>query len=211
MNGIESLNALGDIGLLLSLVAALLAWLFATQPRAALWLAAAVAVCGAATTLLKIYLHACPAVPLLRAPSGHVSFATLIYGALIAVIASRAPAWTRLPLAVAALGLITAVAIARYFLEAHIVGEIAFGVGVGLVCLAIFAFGYRWGGVDGPSVKPLALAAVVIAAVAYGHHLNGELFVNFATFGGRTAQLPVAWACPAAGGQRPAEGVAPGG
>jgi membrane-associated phospholipid phosphatase len=211
MTAIEALNALGDMGLLLSLVAALLAWLLKTRPRAAIWLAAAVIVCGAATTLLKIYLHACPMVPLLRGPSGHVSFATLIYGALATVITPRAPAWMRWPLAAAAGVLIAAVAVARYFLEAHNLAEIAFGVAIGVVSLAIFALAYRQGGTGERSMKPLLLAAAAIAVVAYGHHLNGELFVNFATFGGKTAQLSVAAACPAAYGQRPAKGAVQGG
>jgi hypothetical protein len=50
-------------------------------------------------------------------------------------------------------------------------------------------------------VKPLALAAVAIGLVAYGHHLNGELFVNFVSFGGKTAQLSAAAACPGTYGQ----------
>ena len=203
MSGIEALNAIGDLGLLLSLAAALIAWLLSTRPRAAIALAIAMITCAAATSFLKIYLHACPMIPLLRGPSGHVSFATLIYGALVAVIASRSPAWARLPLAVTGGALIAAVAVARYFLEAHNFAELAFGVAIGMLSFAIFALAYRHGATGGRSVAPLALAAVAIAVVVYGHHLNGELFVNFVGFGGKTAQLSVAATCPAAYGQRP--------
>ena len=198
MSGLEVFNAIGDLGLLLSLAAALIAWLLSSQPRAAIALTVAMIVCAAATSFLKIYLHACPTIPLLSAPSGHVSFATLIYGALTAVIASPAPAWARLPLAVAGGALIAAVAVARYFLEAHDPAEIASGVAIGLASLAIFALGYRDRPVGGRSVKPLALAAGAIAVVAYGHHLNGELFVNFVGFGGKTAQLTASAVCPGA-------------
>jgi len=203
VSGLEALNAMGDLGLLLSLAAALTAWLLSTRPRAAIALAIAMIACAAATSFLKIYLHACPMIPLLRGPSGHVSFATLIYGALAVVIASRSPAWARWPLAVAGVALNAAVAVARYFLEAHNFAEIAFGVAIGLLSLAIFALACRHGATGGRSVMPLALAAVAIAVVAYGHHLNGELFVNFVGFGGKTAQLTVAAACPAAYGQAP--------
>jgi hypothetical protein len=151
-------------------------------------------------------------IPLLRGPSGHVGFATLIYSVLVAVIASRAPAWARLPLVVAGAALIAAVAVARYFSEAHNVAEIAFGVAIGLASFAIFAFAHWLGGGGGSrSVKPLALAAVAIAVVAYGHHLNGEVFVNFVALGGETAQLSVAAACPAAYGQRPVQAAEHGG
>jgi hypothetical protein len=211
MSGFEALDAIGDLGLLLALAAALIAWLLSSRPRAAIALMIAMIVCAAATSLLKIYLHACPMTPLLRGPSGHVGFATLIYGVLVAVIASHAPAWARLPLAVAGGALIAAVAVARYFLAAHSVAEIAFGVAIGLASFAIFAFAHRQGGVGRRSVKPLALAAVAIAVVAYGHHLNGELFVNFVAFGGETAQISVAAACPAAYGQRPAQATERGG
>lgn len=202
MSGLEALNAIGDLGLLLSLAAALIAWLLSSRPSAAIGLMIAMIVCAAATSLLKIYLHACPMIPLLRGPSGHVSFATLIYAALATVMASRAPAWARLPLIAVGGALIAAVAVARYFLEAHNVAEIAFGVAIGLISLAIFAIGCRHIAIGTRSVKPLALAAVVIAIVAYGHHLNGELFVNFVGFGGKTAQLSVSAACPAVYGQR---------
>jgi hypothetical protein len=203
MTGLEALDAFGDLGLLLSLAAALTVWLLSVRPRAAIALMIAMIVCAAATTLLKIYLHACPMIPLLRGPSGHVGFATLIYSALVAVIAPRVPAWARLPLVAAGGVLIAAVAVARYFAEAHNVAEIAFGIAVGLMSFAIFALVYRHGGVGGRSVTPLAIAVVAIAVVAYGRHVNGELFVNFVAFGGRTAQLSVAAACPAAYGQRP--------
>jgi membrane-associated phospholipid phosphatase len=204
VTGLEALNAIGDLGLLLSLAAALIGWLLSSsQPRAAIALMIALIVCAAATSFLKIYLHACPMIPLLRGPSGHVGFAALIYGALSVVIASRAPGPARLPIAVAGAGLIAAVAVARYFLEAHNLAEIASGLAMGLVCLAIFALAYRPRARAGRSVKPLALAAVAIVLVAYGHHLNGELFVNFVGFGGKTAQLSVAAACPEAYGQIP--------
>jgi membrane-associated phospholipid phosphatase len=212
MSGLEALDAIGDLGLLLSLAVALTVWLLSSRPRAAIALMIAMIVCAAATTLLKIYLHACPMTPLLRGPSGHVGFATLTYSALVAVIASRAPAWARLPLIAAGGALIAAVAVARYFAEAHSVVEIVFGVMIGLVSFAIFAFAHRrLGGDGGRSVTPLALAAVAIAVVAYGHHLNGEGFVNFVAFGGETAQLSVAAACPAAYGQRPAPAMEHGG
>lgn len=203
MSGLDALNAIGDLGLLLSLAAALIAWLLSSQPRAAVALMIAIIVCAAATSLLKIYLHACPMIPLLRGPSGHVSFATLIYGVLATVIGSRAPAWARVPLLAIGGALIAAVAVARYFLEAHNFVEIAFGVAIGLASLVIFAISYRRISIRGRSAKPLALAAAAIAVVAYGHHLNGELFVNFVDFGGKTAQLSVSAACPAAYGQRP--------
>lgn len=210
MKGIDALNALGDLGLLLSLAVALIAWLLGTRPRAAIALTLAMIACATATTLLKIYLDACPMIPLLRGPSGHVGFATLIYSALALVIAARVPVWARVPLVAAGGVLIAAVAVARYFLEAHGIAEIAFGVAVGLVCFAIFAFVYRQGGAGGRSVMPLALAVVAIAVVAYGRHVNGELFVNFVAFGGETAQLSVAAACPAAYGQSPAPAGAHG-
>jgi len=197
MSGLEVLNAIGDLGLLLSLAAALIAWFLGSRPRAAIALMVAVIVCAAATTFLKLYLYACPLVPLLRAPSGHVSFATLIYGALFAAIASRAPAWARLPLAAAGGALIAAVAVARYFLEAHGFAEIASGIVIGLLSLAIVILALRREAVGGRSVKPLALAVVAIAVVAYGHHLNGELFVNLVAWGGDTARLSVAAVCPA--------------
>ncbi|HEY1506268.1 MAG TPA: phosphatase PAP2 family protein [Stellaceae bacterium] len=204
MSGIGILNAFGDTGLLLSLAAALLAWLFSTRPHAALWLGVAVVMCGGATAISKIYLHACPITPVLRGPSGHVSFATLIYGALVAVIAPRAPAWARWPLAVAGGTLVVAIAVGRYVIDAHTVAEILLGLGIGLVALAIFVLGYWHGGAGARSVKPLALAAAAIAIVAYGHPFNGEVFVNALGFGGETEHLTVAAACPAEYGQKPA-------
>ena len=66
MSGLEALNAIGDLGLLLSLAAALTVWLLSSQPRAAIGLMIAMIVCAAATSFLKIYLHACPMIPAAR-------------------------------------------------------------------------------------------------------------------------------------------------
>ena len=130
---------------------------------------------------------------------------------LVAVIASRAPAWARLPLAAAGGALIAAVAVARYFLEAQTSPKSRRRHDrLGVPC-DLRAWLLPWTAIGGRSVKPLALAAAAIAVVAYGHHLNGERFVNFVGFGGKTAQLSVSAVCPAAYGQRPTQGMAQGG
>jgi hypothetical protein len=196
MTGVEMLDALGDVGLLLSLAAALAAWLLSSRPFAALWLAGAMIFCAAATSLLKIYLHACPMIPLLRGPSGHVSFATLIYGALVAVIFSRYRGWVRLSLASAGILIVAAVAVARFILDAHNLPEIAFGLGIGTLSLALFAFGYRRTAAENRSVKALMAAVAVLVLVVYGHHLNGERFVDFLAFDGETAHFSLMAACP---------------
>jgi membrane-associated phospholipid phosphatase len=74
---------------LLPIVGIIPLWLIWVRfPRAALWWAAAAALCIGSTALLKIYFYSCPPFAEVRSPSGHTSLSTLVYGGIAVIIAA---------------------------------------------------------------------------------------------------------------------------
>lgn len=124
-----------------ALVAAVLAW-----RRAWYWLGTLIATVPAGmliNVMMKLAFHRArpsfddPIVTLTTYsfPSGHVAGATLFYGFLFALLASRTRSWTaRLALGLAALAMIVLVASSRMYLGAHYLSDV----------LAAFAEGTAW-------------------------------------------------------------------
>jgi membrane-associated phospholipid phosphatase len=76
-------------------------------------------------------------------PSGHVAGATLFYGFLLALLASRTSSWlARCALGVLALAMISLVALSRMYLGAHYLSDVlaAFAEGVAWLTLCVVGF-----------------------------------------------------------------------
>lgn len=129
-----------------SLVGMALAW-----RRAWYWLATLVATVPAGmliNVMMKLAFHRArpsfddPIITLTTYsfPSGHVAGATLFYGFLFALLASRIKGWTaRLALGLAALTMIVLVASSRMYLGAHYLSDVlaAFAEGIGWLTLCV--------------------------------------------------------------------------
>src|SRR5215467_4837755 len=98
---IKTITDLGDLAVLLPLVAVVTVWLITIrQPRVLLWWFVAVALCMGSTAALKIYFFICPPLVDLHSPSGHTSLSTLVYGALAVTVATVVTGWKRVAVAV---------------------------------------------------------------------------------------------------------------
>ncbi len=174
------LTNFGDAAFLLPISAAIFAFLWATRSRhAASWWLTAVLICTGATALLKIYFYGCanPSDPL--SPSGHVSFAALVYGGVALILAGshRAPAirWGGLLGASVVTALI---AVTRVRLHAHSPLDVAIGLAIGLAALALFGWGCLRDARAAPPTRPLVLIFVAMLAVFYGTGLHAEQILH---------------------------------
>ncbi len=138
----QLLSNLGDIAVLLPASLGLivfLAWFRLRQDAAAY--AAAAAACLAVALLAKLAFAVCDgkySVFGVESPSGHAAFAATFYGCLAALLgAGRTIGW-RLALYSGAAALILLIGASRVALEAHNVPEVAVGVLIGAVSIALF-------------------------------------------------------------------------
>jgi membrane-associated phospholipid phosphatase len=171
------LTDFGDLTVLLPVTAALLLWLLTSRAwGTAAWWVIAVAICVGITAVLKIYFTCSPA-DALQSPSGHTSLSTLIYGAIALIVAHEFDDWRRSVAVVVGIGLIAGIAVSRIVLGAHSPLEVAFGLAIGLVALAVFARPYLRCAPPEPSLRPLWYALLLIAAL-HGSQLHAETMLR---------------------------------
>ena len=174
-----TLTDFGDGAVLLPLSVVILTWLLWDNSRRIVgWWVIAVGLCIAATASLKIYLYACPLASDLISPSGHSSLSVLIYGAIAVVIAAQQRGWLRAAIFAAGAGLIVAIAASRFWLHAHSKREIAIGIVIGFVSLALFAANYVGSRTEGRRLRPFILSVIVVAAIFHGQELHAEAILH---------------------------------
>jgi membrane-associated phospholipid phosphatase len=178
--GVLFLTNLADLAVVLpaALVIAVMLALTGWTRGTLIWLAA---VFGTIATVafLKIGFAACGPAHLggpVNSPSGHVASGTIIYAGLVALLAryvgvSRGWALLPAPLIAALIGL------TRIELGAHTVPKVVIGSVVG--CAGVFVMLALAGMPPGRLRLPRLLGpAVLVIAVTYGHHVNGEVLVK---------------------------------
>lgn len=137
---LENITAFGNSAVLLPLSLLILWWLARTGGRrpALAWLAGFLIGVGA-IAVLKIYFLNCPLPRFgLHSPSGHAGFSTFVYGGISLLTARSRPLWLRLGL-IAVAGLwVLLIAWTRYALHAHSLQELALGMLLGAIGLAVF-------------------------------------------------------------------------
>lgn len=138
---LELLTSFGSVPVLALLSLLMAGWLAATAGRrAALAWCIALVLCVGLIAALKVYFRGCPRPEwALRSPSGHAGFSLFAYGGVVLCVLRDEGSWRRA--APAALGVlwIAAIAFSRYFLHAHSVSEILFGLALGGAALLLFA------------------------------------------------------------------------
>ncbi len=171
-------SALADSALLLPASALLLLYLAVLREwRLALAFSACLGVAGGATIVLKLLFHACGhAITDSRvvSPSGHVSFATVFYGALALVLTGGRSQLVRRVAMAGIFLLILAVAISRVRLGVHSRSEVAIGFMVGAAALALFAVLHARLGRPGISWIPIAAGFVAAVILLGGDHFSLE-------------------------------------
>jgi hypothetical protein len=173
---LSAITSIGDSAVLIPISAAILAWLLARRSFGlALWWVGVVALCAAATALLKVYFTACPVGRELTSPSGHTSLSALVFGAIGLFAAAECETrWQRLVIAFAAMSLIAEIAASRLMLGAHSPLEVGIGLLIGLTTLAIFARAHGRHKPAPGALAPLLSAVVLILLLLHGHELRAE-------------------------------------
>jgi membrane-associated phospholipid phosphatase len=172
----------GDTAVTVPLAALMLFFLaVARQPRLALAWAFAILGCAGMIGGLKLVLDACsnPAVAAagLASPSGHTAMSAAVYGGFAAVIAGQLARPARAALMIGATALIIAIPMSRIALHLHTGIEVAVGLVVGLVAVAIIiAAVAMWR--DRLPILWLAGAAIVLAMVLHGERWPAEQAVR---------------------------------
>src|SRR5271165_1571680 len=175
----NTITDFGDAAVVLPLSAVMLVWLLWVRARrAAVSWVIAVSLCIVGTALLKIVLYVCPLVPDLVSPSGHTSLSTLIYGALVLVIAAERRGWQRVTVLAAGAGLIVGIAASRLLLNVHSALEVGIGILIGTVTLALFASRYLRLRSEEKSLRPLILPAIAVITLLHGHELRAEGYLH---------------------------------
>lgn len=173
------LTDFGDLAILLPLAAAILLWLLAARLRqAALWWLLALALCGGGIALLKVYFVACASGGALQSPSGHSGLATLVYGAITALLAARATFWLRAAAFGSSLLFVCGIAVSRLELGAHTPPDVAAGLVIGLAALVLFLRGSAGRLASATSTRPLLVAAVAILVLLHGRELHAEAMLH---------------------------------
>jgi membrane-associated phospholipid phosphatase len=190
MQLLETVTSFGDAAAILpaALVLAVIVWRFQSR-AAAFWLLGSLMGCGAVVAVLKLVFGACAAAwgTSIVSPSGHASMSLAFYGAL-AVIARRQVSRAHAALLLGAIALlIAAVAVSRVAIGVHSPSEVAVGLSVGAVALAVFALRYA-------RVPPRAMSYVLLLGLPTltvlamtGQHLDLESSMRRASssLGGR--------------------------
>ena len=174
----RAIATLGDSALLLPASALLLLYMLALrQGRLALAFGLALGLAGAATIALKLAFHACGHAlpgPEVMSPSGHVSFSTIFYGALAAMLAAGRPRATQRLIAAGTALLILLIGASRVRTQAHTVAEVAIGLAIGLSALAIFWRLHARIGRPGLPPLPLAIGFAAALLLLGGAHFSLE-------------------------------------
>jgi cation-transporting P-type ATPase E len=170
------LTNFGDAAVLLPLAVATLVWLASLVGRrtALMWCGAFI-IAGGGVAVLKICLTACAAAAgALDNPSGHTSMSTLVYGGLAVIVGAETESWQRIAAGAVGAALIAAVALSRVVIGAHTPADVAAGLVIGGVALALFARSYlRERGIE-RQIWPLLATAAIVAASLHGHQAQLE-------------------------------------
>jgi hypothetical protein len=165
----------GDAAVLLPIAAVMLAWLLLIGARrSAAWWLIAVAFCAGVTAVFKILFYTCPPTPALHSPSGHTSLSTLVYGALMLVMADEARGLPRALAIGGGAALILAIAVSRLLLFAHTGLEIGLGLIIGAGGLILFGQGYRRHRATRVGLYLLIVTGGGLMAALHGQALNSE-------------------------------------
>jgi membrane protein DedA with SNARE-associated domain/membrane-associated phospholipid phosphatase len=173
-----AVTELGDPGVALAVIAAVLAWLLWRRAwRDAKYWLAAVVFGELVVATIKAALHVprpdgfAAAATSYSFPSGHASMSTVIYGFLAVLIAPALLAgWRWLPYAAAAL-LIGAIAFSRLYLGAHWLADVLAGVGLGSAWVAVLAIARQRHASAGAPIPGLAAVAGLAFAAAAAWHV----------------------------------------
>jgi membrane-associated phospholipid phosphatase len=170
-----ALTQFGDLAVLLPLTAVMLSWLLVIRfSGGAAWWTFAVVFCAGSTAVLKIFFYGCPLASDLHTPSGHSSFATLVYGAITLVSATETARVRRVMTIGAGAGFILAIAVSRLLLSVHSALEVGVGLVIGSAALALFGQGYLRLRAAQVWPPPLLIASAVVVFVLYGRELHAE-------------------------------------
>jgi membrane-associated phospholipid phosphatase len=166
---------------LVPLIGVMLLWLvLGRSRRAAVWWIISVVLCVIFTSVLKLSFYGCPSVLEFNNPSGHASVSTLVYGAILLVTVTESNGGLQRTLLVGgSVGLIVGVAVSRLALHVHSVGEVALGIAIGALTLALFATSYLRCRKGHMSLTPLYLAAGALVLAMYGRRiLDADTFLS---------------------------------
>jgi len=180
-----AITDLGDAALLLpvALLLALVLWTQQSAAAALSWLGALLAALSAIAAL-KLVGHTCRSalgVPSLVSPSGHATFAAMVYGATAIAVARHTAGPVRWLALLGGAGIVLAVAASRRLIGAHSSLEVLVGLMIGALGLALFARTYlRLPPASFRSRRAAALAAVLaLAAVSlHGERLHAEVLIR---------------------------------
>jgi membrane-associated phospholipid phosphatase len=176
------LTDFGDTAITVPLAAVMLVFLVvARQSRLAFIWALAILGCAGAIGGLKVILDACsnPVVSGvgLASPSGHTAMSAAVYGGFAAVIGGQLPRPARAGLVMGAAALIIGIAMSRVVLHLHSQIEVAVGLAVGLIALAMIV----WAVLIRRERLPifwLAGVAIVLAMLFHGERWPAERAVH---------------------------------
>ena len=154
-----------------------LLWYCESRAAAGAWLKA-LSFCLVMTFALKLGFLSCSRAWGLSivSPSGHASMSAAVYGALAWVVATHSTRW-RLWVLFAGVLMVGAIALTRVMLHAHTKSEVAIGLAIGLIALALFIWKYvrlTHPRINAPAV---ALSALCIFIMLYGVRLPAEFYL----------------------------------
>lgn len=179
MDLISLVTDFGDLAVVVPLTLAILVWLlWLGKRREALWWCLAVIFCAGGTAVLKISFFACPPVEDLHSPSGHTALSLLVYGGIAAIVAVEREGWRRRLVVALAASFIGAIAISRVLIDAHTILEVVTGLFVGLAPLACFVAVYHKRHAGRVEVRPIVVAAILIAVIMNGQVVRAEDFLH---------------------------------
>jgi membrane-associated phospholipid phosphatase len=113
----------------------------------------------------------------LRSPSGHAAIATGFYGCFALMLAAGRSQAVRTLLCVGTATLVGTLAASRFMLELHTVPEVAAGLAIGVLSVAIFIV--RMNGVRPVVLNVGQLAALLILiGVAHSSRIDGEALIR---------------------------------
>ncbi|MGO8917842.1 MAG: phosphatase PAP2 family protein [Stellaceae bacterium] len=176
------ITGLGDAALLLPAAVVLLIYLLRARSwRAAAAWAAAITLCAGLTVAAKMMFHACGGqyqVLGIYSPSGHTSLSATFYGCAALMLSADQSWGRRLGVLLAAAALVVAIAASRIALHAHTVDEVAAGLAIGLLCVALYASAYLPRAVGGLGWQLPVAVIIVLALLTHGRHLSIEGFLD---------------------------------
>lgn len=172
---IRAITNLGDLAVLLPLVAVVTIWLGTIrQPRALVWWLVAVALCMGSTAALKIYFFMCPPLTDLHSPSGHTSLSTLVYGTLAFSIATVVTGWKRAAVIISGAAFVAAIGISRVVVHAHSILEVVLGSVIGICALALFISQFWPCRPTQPRLQTMLVACFALMVMLNGQDLYAE-------------------------------------